>query len=163
MKKAVVLLSVLALLVNPPLLSSPGEQTRTEQKDLRDIPKKDDTGLDKLMRRKLAQAQKVLEGIAVQDFEKIAGGADELMIVSKQAEWRVVKTPRYELYSNEFRRTLDDMRRHAQAKNLDAAALSYVDMTLTCVRCHKYVREVRMTRLEEGAGHAEGRGVGLVP
>ena len=32
-------------------------------------------------------------------------------------------------------------------ENLDACALSYVDMTLTCVKCHKYVRETRDTAL----------------
>ena len=29
-------------------------------------------------------------------------------------------------------------------KNLDGAALSYVDMTLMCVKCHQHVRETKM-------------------
>ena len=37
----------------------------------------------------------------------------------------------------------------ARDRNLDGAALAYVDLTLACVKCHKYVREVRMTRLDD--------------
>ncbi len=30
-----------------------------------------------------------------------------------------------------------------KAKNLDGVALSYGDMTLVCVKCHRHVREQR--------------------
>jgi hypothetical protein len=36
--------------------------------------------------------------------------------------------------------------KNAEDKNLDAAALSYVDLTLTCVKCHKHLREKGMVR-----------------
>jgi hypothetical protein len=102
----------------------------------------------KLMTRKLDCAQKILEGVAVGNFEKIASNAEDLILISKVAEWHVIKTPRYELYSSEFRRTADTLAREARDKNLDGAALAYVDLTLACVKCHKYVREVRMTRAD---------------
>ena len=99
-----------------------------------------------LMERKLQEAQKVLEGVAINDFDKIARHAEGLIVISKTAEWRAVKTPQYEVFSNEFQRTAGDLVKHAKEKNLDAAALSYVELTLTCVKCHKHVREVRMSR-----------------
>ena len=102
----------------------------------------------KLMRRKLAQSQKVLEGVALNDFKMIQRHAEELIEISKKAEWRVLKTPAYEVYSNDFRRIAGALVENAKKKNLDAAALSYVELTLTCVKCHKHVREVRMTRLD---------------
>ena len=101
-----------------------------------------------LMRRKLEHSQKVLEGVAVQDFKMIERHAEELIQLSKLAEWKALKTPTYELYSNDFRRTANALVENARRKNIDAAALSYVDLTLTCVKCHKHVREVRMTRLD---------------
>jgi hypothetical protein len=101
-----------------------------------------------LMQRKLQESQKVLAGIALNDFDKIAKHAEELIEISKTAQWRVLKTPRYEMYSNDFRRTAETLVRHAKDRNLDAATLSYVDLTLTCVKCHKHVREERMTRLD---------------
>ena len=59
----------------------------------------------------------------------------------------MIKTPRYELHSNEFRRAAEAIVQKSKEKNIDGVALAYVDMTLTCVRCHDYVREVRETRL----------------
>jgi len=114
---------------------------------------KDSKDLKELMQRKLKQGQKVLEGLALNDFDVIAKSAEELIEVSKAAEWKVVKTPRYELYSNEFRRNAETMIQNAKAKNLDGATLAYVDMTLTCVKCHKHVRQVRMGRLDGRPEH----------
>jgi hypothetical protein len=101
---------------------------------------------NEFMRRKLEHSQKVLEGIAVGDFEIIRRHADELLTLSKLAEWKVLTTPRYELHSNDFRRSAQALIDEARAKNLDGAALAYVELTLHCVKCHKHVREIRMTR-----------------
>jgi hypothetical protein len=102
---------------------------------------KDEVG--RLMRKKLESSQKVLEGVAVNDFDKIADNAEALIALSKEAQWKAVSTPQYELYSNDFRRTADALSKHAKEKNLDAATLDYVELTLTCVRCHKHVRDAR--------------------
>jgi hypothetical protein len=107
-------------------------------------PKADDTAA--IMQKKLAHAQKLLEGVALADLDKIGEHAKELAILSKQAEFKVLKTPQYELHANEFRRALDDIQRGVKQKNLDAATLGYVDLTMSCVRCHKHVREVRIAR-----------------
>ena len=103
---------------------------------------------ESMMKRKLQHTQKVLEGVAVQDFKMIERGAEELIQISKLAEWRAFKTPTYEVYSNDFRRIAGALAENARKKNLDAAALSYLDLTLTCVKCHKHVREVRVVRLD---------------
>jgi cytochrome c556 len=97
-----------------------------------------------LMRKKLVHSQLILEGITVNDYEKIAKNAQDLITVSKAAEWKVLKTPEYEMYSNDLRRSAEALIRNAKDKNTDGAALAYVDLTLTCVKCHKHVREVRM-------------------
>jgi hypothetical protein len=108
---------------------------------------KEPDALSDLMKKKLEHSQKLLAGIAKGDFKVIAKQSDELMLISKEASWRALKTPRYELYTNEFRRRLTDLREAAEKKNIDAAALAYVDMTLTCVKCHKHIREERIGRL----------------
>ena len=43
----------------------------------------------------------------------------------------------------DFQRSADSLAQNARDKNVDAAALSYMKLTLTCVECHKYVRETR--------------------
>jgi hypothetical protein len=94
-----------------------------------------------VMQKKLVQAQKLLEGLALADFAKIGSAADELAELRKQSAWMVLKTRDYELFSIEFSRQIDAAKRAAKNKNTDAAALAYVDMTLTCVKCHKHVRD----------------------
>jgi cytochrome c556 len=101
-----------------------------------------------LMKKKLQHSQKVLEGIALNDHDTIRTNADELILISKTAEWKVYKTPEYEVYSNDFRRIATELVEKAQTKNTDGAALAYVDLTLTCVKCHKHVREVRRAGLD---------------
>lgn len=117
------------LLLGIPLVSSHGE---------------DKSVLQKLMTKKLECAQKVLEGMAVNNFDLVAKNADELIQVSKAVEFRVLKTPQYEQNSNDFRRAAETLIAQAKAKNTDGVALAYVDLTLSCVRCHKHVREERM-------------------
>src|SRR5205823_5696635 len=106
-------------------------------------PKKND-----LMRQKLEHSQKVLEGIAVGDFKMIQKHGEELLEISKKVGWKVLNTPAYEMHTNSFRRSAESLIENAKEKNLDAAALTYLDMTLTCVKCHKHVRDVRMTSLD---------------
>jgi hypothetical protein len=109
-------------------------------------PKKDT--VEELMRRKLTNAQKALEGIATNDYDKIVKHAEELIEISRQARWKVMKTPVYELYSMQFREGAEAMVKSAKRKNVEGAALGYVDLTLTCVKCHKHVREKRVARAE---------------
>jgi hypothetical protein len=132
MRKMKVVLAAVALVLVIPFLSGHGEEKK----------------LADLMHKKLENSQKVLEGLALNDFKMIAKHAEELLELSKEAEWKVIKTPQYEIHSSDFRRTAETLVKNAKEKNLDAAALSDVELTLTCVKCHKYVREVRMAQRE---------------
>ena len=60
--------------------------------------------------------------------------------MSKEADWRVFENPDYEQQSVLFRRQVDSMVKAAKDKNLDAATLAYVRLTMSCVDCHKLVR-----------------------
>ncbi len=102
-----------------------------------------------LMQMKLNSAQKVLEGVAIGDFAMIEKNAEDLVLTSKKAEWQVLKTPDYLRFSDEFRRHADVLAENARKKNLDGAALAYVQLTMDCVNCHKHVREVRIARGEQ--------------
>lgn len=111
-------------------------------RSLADEPKKDEAR-QALMQRKLKESQKALEGLALNDFKKISTSADELIEISKAAEWKVLKDPQYEVFSTEFRRRAEQMGKAARDKNLDGATLAYVEVTMTCVRCHQHVRKAR--------------------
>jgi hypothetical protein len=108
------------------------------------------TGPDKttgseLMKKKLEHAKKLLEGLAVNDFDLIAKSSAELMLISQKAEFVAAqKTKDYEVQTNDFRRALETITKKAKEKNLDGATLGYMDMTLACVRCHQSSREVKI-------------------
>lgn len=97
-----------------------------------------------LMEKKLVAAQKLLAALAQNDFNAIKENAEVLNDLSKQAAWKLIETPRYEQYSDEFQRLTLRMANQAREKNLDGAALSYVDMTLICIKCHQHVREQKI-------------------
>jgi hypothetical protein len=130
MRKLLALLCCFALVLGVPWTSS--------------AQKSDNLG--KLMLEKLNSSKMLLEGIALGDFNKINRSAESLIQLSKTAEWFVYKTPRYELHSNEFRRAAESILEKAKDKNLDGVTLAYFELTMGCVRCHRYVREVRDAR-----------------
>jgi hypothetical protein len=99
--------------------------------------------LGKIMTEKLHHAKQLLEGIAMADHKKVERAAEELNRLSRTAEWQAYETPRYEMYSNEFRRATEGIIEKAKRKNLDGVTLAYFEMTMSCVRCHQYVRELR--------------------
>jgi len=129
------LLAMLALLVIGGIAADTNAQKKTEGT------------LHDLMQKKLKNAQLVLEGVAIADFGKITRGAETLIQISKTAEWRVIGSPRYDMHSNEFRRAAENLIQKAKDKNIDGAAFAYVELTMSCVRCHQYVRDTRDARL----------------
>ncbi|MFO0959022.1 MAG: hypothetical protein U0800_16610 [Isosphaeraceae bacterium] len=93
-----------------------------------------------LMKRKLGASQKILEGLALENFETIGKGARELKAISEDSAWNAFPDSDYAHYSREFRSTCDQIQQQARDKNLDAVTLSYVRLTMSCVQCHKFVR-----------------------
>lgn len=96
------------------------------------------------MRAKLDHSQKVLEGLATDDMALVAKHSQELALLSHAANWQVMQTEDYLNHSLEFRRSANAVTKAAREKNLDGATLAYVSMTMNCVKCHKYVRGIRM-------------------
>src|SRR5215467_8572580 len=93
------------------------------------------------MRQKVAYSQQVLVGITLGDYGLIANNAEKLVELSNKTNWSSRQVPEYELFLNEFRRNAQDLKKAGQEKNLDAASHAYVQMTLSCVSCHKFIRK----------------------
>lgn len=131
MPRTLLILSLLAVVLASVWLAQadePGQNPRT-----------------KLMKQKLTSAQKLLEGLALQNFVTLEKSADELSMISNKAEWQAAGTPEYVRYSDEFRRHCGDIAAGAKKKNIDAATLGYLKLTTTCVECHKHLRETKIT------------------
>lgn len=99
------------------------------------------------MQMKLDHSKGILEGLVVEDYDKIAKNAQDLSLLSQAASWQVLQTPDYLQHSLEFRRSADTLTEAAKKKNLDGSALAFMEVTMKCVNCHKYVRNVKMANL----------------
>ncbi len=95
------------------------------------------------MRAKLDHAKKVLEGLSLEDFRAIAKNAQDMALLSQASTWQVFQTAEYVQHSTDFRRSANALKEAAKNENLDGATLAYVDLTMKCVKCHKYVRSIR--------------------
>ena len=98
------------------------------------------------MRAKLGHSQNVLEGLTVEDFDLIDKGAQDLALASQASSWQVLQTEDYARHSDDFRRSCNALRAAAKARNLDGAALAWMEVTMKCIQCHKYVRDAARVR-----------------
>jgi hypothetical protein len=110
------------------------------------------------MRAKLDHSQKLLEGLTLEDYDLIAKNAQAISLLSQEANWQVLQTPDYLRHSQDFRRTADAITEAARKKNLDGAALGYVELTMRCINCHKYVRGVKGAAAELPENKKQSRG-----
>ncbi len=101
---------------------------------------KQSPSVDDIMTAKLVYAQKTLEALALEDYETIVSNSERLNLLSREASWQVLQTAEYVSHSDDFRRATDSLRAAGQMRNIDAAGLAYVRLTLTCLECHKHVR-----------------------
>ena len=98
------------------------------------------------MKAKLLHSEKVLEGLATEDFDLIVKHSQAISLLCEDELWSVINTPEYLERSKEFRRSVNAITEAGRKKNLEAAALAYVNTTLSCINCHKYVRKARADR-----------------
>jgi hypothetical protein len=92
------------------------------------------------MRDKLELSQRVLEGLATEDYDLVIIKGTRLSAMTKEADWRLFENPDYNQQSVIFRRHVNALVKAAKDKDLDAGTLAYVRMTVSCIDCHKLVR-----------------------
>ena len=93
-----------------------------------------------LMQQKLVYSQNILAGLATENFDAIVKNARLLDELGKQ-RWVKQETPAYRAQHLVFWFANDELIRLAEEKNIDGATLSYVQMTIGCVNCHKVLRQ----------------------
>lgn len=127
--------------------TQPSKKAEPEQKDAAKTPQKGDEkssparkGLSTFMRMKLEASQKVLAGLALEDFELIQEGAEKLEEMSAAEKWRVTKDPFYREHSVDFQRLAQRLVKNGKDGKLEASALTWIEMTMQCIECHKWSR-----------------------
>jgi len=94
-----------------------------------------------LMQMKLDNAKAILEGLTLEDYESVASNARQLKLLSMESGWNVLQTGTYRRHSEAFRENADLIVEAAEDRDINAAALGYVAMTVRCVECHNYMRK----------------------
>jgi hypothetical protein len=111
-----------------------GKQSNIDTKSL--------TSNQALMRDKLLQMNRVLEGLTLNKFDQVGESAKVLGMISRATSWHVSDPqPRYKLLSKNFQEVTADLERHAKEQNTDAATLDLVRLNVTCAQCHQFMRE----------------------
>ncbi len=101
-----------------------------------------------IMDDKLEYSQQLLEAIVFEDFQTAARIADELHLLSELSSWNVIRSPEYTRRSLEFQRVANRLAEVAEERDSDGLALGYVELTLQCFACHRYMREARRVEKE---------------
>jgi hypothetical protein len=91
------------------------------------------------MQKKLEYARNILDGLVMEDFDKINQSAKALNELGKR-KWLENESAAYRTQNQVFWFTTGTLIMAAEAKNIDGATLSYTQMTHNCVNCHKLIR-----------------------
>lgn len=97
-------------------------------------------GLSTFMHMKLDASQKILAGLALEDFELIQEGAGKLQEMSAAAKWRVTNDAFYREHSADFQKMVQRLSKNAKEEKLDGSALAWIEVTMQCIECHKWTR-----------------------
>jgi hypothetical protein len=93
------------------------------------------------MQKKLAYSERILAGLASEDFKEIGKNARSMNAVGQLEKWVRANTPEYRTQLKLFQYANGQLIRMADDENLDGAALAFVQLTLSCVNRHKLVRD----------------------
>ena len=108
-------------------------------------PQKKTNPVKTFMRAKLGASDKVLEGLVTENFDLIEKGAEEMRVMGLRAEWNVHKTDAYKSHSETFQSAAKRLVQAAKSEKIDAASLSYLQLTFSCINCHRLVRSIKIT------------------
>jgi cytochrome c556 len=93
------------------------------------------------MKQKLVASQNILAGLTKAEFDAIEKNAQSMLVVGYLEKWVRADTPGYQNLMREFEYANKSLTLAAREKNLDGATIAYMQLTISCVNCHKIVRD----------------------
>jgi len=103
-------------------------------------------GLNRVMRAKLEHAQQILADVVTSNWSGLERHSQELRRAAEDPAWAVLTTPEYVRQTAAFLRASEDLLEAAKQRDLEAAPLAYVSLTMSCVQCHRYIARMRIAR-----------------
>lgn len=100
--------------------------------------------LNPVMREKLAHTQKILEAVVTSDWASLETHSGALERLTNDPRWMVLKYPEYATRSAAFVRAVQALHTAAARHDPDEASQAYINVTLQCVGCHRYLARARI-------------------
>jgi hypothetical protein len=100
----------------------------------------------RLMREKLAHAQRLLEALTTSNYKLLEQESEELAKIPLMPGWMVLHSPEFRRYSEAFLRATVDLNSAAKQRDLDEAVLHFQTLTSSCYQCHRYMKNRRLAR-----------------
>lgn len=102
--------------------------------------------LGSVMHDKLGHAQKILEAVVTSDWPSLELHSRQLEELTNKPGWTVLRYPEYATHSAAFVRAVQALHAAAIRRDLDEAPKAYVNVTLQCVECHRYIARQRIAK-----------------
>jgi cytochrome c556 len=94
------------------------------------------------MQKKLELSQAILAGLATGDFEQIRDKAVTMQKLSTVEGWaRRSSAKEYRRQLKIFQQATEAVIQRAEQGDLDGATLGFTHLTVSCVNCHKHLRD----------------------
>jgi cytochrome c556 len=94
------------------------------------------------MKKKLEFSQNIQAGLTEGNFEKISKNAEAMGYLDFLEQWsKGAKRADYKRQLSHFDFANQELIRQAKEKNLEGATLAFNQLTVSCVQCHKIVRD----------------------
>ncbi|MBI2826970.1 MAG: hypothetical protein HYX69_20025 [Planctomycetia bacterium] len=95
------------------------------------------------MKKKLEFSEHILSGLVTADFDRISTSATSMNNLGQVEKWtrRGVDSEAYRVQLQIFHYANEELIRQADKKSIDGATLAFSQLTLSCVNCHKVMRD----------------------
>ena len=98
------------------------------------------------MKKKLEYSDQILAGLVSGDSDQIRRNAKSMNALSQIEKWVHASRPGYRTQLATFRDANETLIAQADDDDLDGAAPAYIQLTLSCVNCHKLVRDTKSAK-----------------
>jgi hypothetical protein len=130
----------LAQAEDPAAQPQPAAEPQDDDDKDTDDQKKRDRPLSEFMQQKLDASSEILRGLMIDDLELVEENSDKLLKMSREEKWRASNDMMYLQHSAQFGNAVDELRQKAKDKSMDGASLAWINVTMSCIQCHNWVR-----------------------
>jgi hypothetical protein len=104
-------------------------------------PKEEEKDPSVWMRMKLEYSQRILEGVTKADFSMIEDNALKMRGLTRFERFFRGRWDGYKEQLQTFQQANDELVKQARKDNVEGATLAFTQVTISCVNCHKKLRE----------------------